>query len=84
MMRLDDPDLVRRQYATEDGLAVRRDSQRRYLEGTNAFDVAFAAVERVHRYVESTVFASVVPRPLPAVGGALRSRTRTTVFVAQR
>jgi SAM-dependent methyltransferase len=45
-MRLDDPELVRRQYATEAGLAVRRESQLRYLEGTNAFDVAFEAVRR--------------------------------------
>jgi SAM-dependent methyltransferase len=43
-MRLNDPDLVRRQYATESGLAVRRDSQLRFLEGTNAFDVALEAV----------------------------------------
>jgi SAM-dependent methyltransferase len=237
VIRLNDPELVQRQYASEEGLAVRRDSQLRYLEGTNAFDVAleavrradpgrvlevgcgmgefaervarelgaevvatdlsprmveltagrgldarladvqdlpfedcefdcvvanwmlyhvpdldralvelrrvlraggtlvattigrdhmadvwqlvgfgvplrefsresgegllrrrFARVERrdvdatlvfpdeaaVHRYVESTVFASAVPRPLPAVEGGFRSRTRTTVFVAQR
>jgi ubiquinone/menaquinone biosynthesis C-methylase UbiE len=45
-MRLNDPELVRRQYSTEAGLAVRRDSQLRYLEGTNAFDVAFEAVKR--------------------------------------
>jgi hypothetical protein len=37
----------------------------------------------VHRYVNSTVFAYAVPRPLPSVEGALRSRTRTTVFVAR-
>jgi SAM-dependent methyltransferase len=43
-MRLNDPELVRRQYTTEAGLAVRRDSQLRYLEGTNAFDVALDAV----------------------------------------
>ena len=29
-MRLNDPELVRRQYASEDGLAVRRDFQRRF------------------------------------------------------
>ena len=46
-MRLNDPELVRRQYETEAGLAVRRDSQRRYLEGTNAFDVALEAVRRL-------------------------------------
>jgi SAM-dependent methyltransferase len=44
MMRLNDPDLVRKQYETEGGLAVRRDSQRRFLEGTDAFDVALEAV----------------------------------------
>jgi SAM-dependent methyltransferase len=46
-MRLNDPELVRRQYETEDGLAVRRASQHRFLEGTNAFDVALEAVRRV-------------------------------------
>lgn len=45
-MHLNDPELVRRQYATEAGLAVRRDSQLRYLEGTNAFDVALDAVRQ--------------------------------------
>jgi len=45
-MRLNDPELVRRQYETEDGLAVRRASQRKFLEGTNAFDVALEAVRR--------------------------------------
>ena len=45
-MRLNDAELVRRQYETEDGLAVRRASQRRFLEGTNAFDVALEAVRR--------------------------------------
>jgi len=45
-MRLNDPDLVRLQYASEDGLAVRRDFQLRFREGPDAFDVAFdAAVE---------------------------------------
>jgi SAM-dependent methyltransferase len=43
-MRLNDPDLVRRQYASEDGLAVRRDFQLRFREGPDAFDAAFAAV----------------------------------------
>jgi SAM-dependent methyltransferase len=42
--RLNDPALVRRQYASEDGLAVRRDFQLRFREGPDAFDVAFAAV----------------------------------------
>ena len=43
-MRLNDPELVRRQYAHEQGLAVRRDSQLRFREGPDAFDVAFAEV----------------------------------------
>jgi SAM-dependent methyltransferase len=43
-MRLNDPELVRRQYAHEHGLAVRRDSQLRFREGPDAFDVAFEAV----------------------------------------
>jgi SAM-dependent methyltransferase len=43
-MRLNDPELVRRQYAQEHGLAVRRDSQLRFRQGPDAFDVAFAAV----------------------------------------
>ena len=43
-MRLNDPELVRRQYASEDGLAVRRDFQRRFREGPDAFDTAFGAV----------------------------------------
>jgi len=42
--RLNDPALVRRQYASEDGLAVRRDFQQRFREGPDAFDAAFAAV----------------------------------------
>ena len=40
-MRLNDPELVRRQYASENGLAVRRDFQRRFREGPDAFDTAF-------------------------------------------
>jgi SAM-dependent methyltransferase len=43
-MRLNDPELVRRQYAQEHGLAVRRDSQLRFRDGPDAFDVAFEAV----------------------------------------
>jgi SAM-dependent methyltransferase len=43
-MRLNDPELVLRQYAQEHGLAVRRDSQLRFREGPDAFDVAFVAV----------------------------------------
>jgi SAM-dependent methyltransferase len=44
MTRLDDPELVQRQYATEAGLATRREAQTRFLEGENAFDAALAAV----------------------------------------
>jgi SAM-dependent methyltransferase len=44
VIRLDDPELVQQQYATEAGLATRRDAQTRFLEGENAFDVALAAV----------------------------------------
>jgi SAM-dependent methyltransferase len=43
-MRLNDPELVRRQYASEGGLAVRRDFQLRFREGPDAFDTAFEAV----------------------------------------
>jgi SAM-dependent methyltransferase len=43
-LKLNDPEAVRRQYETEEGLAVRRDSQLRFLEGPNAFDVAVEAV----------------------------------------
>jgi SAM-dependent methyltransferase len=43
-MRLNDPELVRRQYASEDGLDVRRDFQQRFREGPDAFDTAFEAV----------------------------------------
>lgn len=46
-MRLNDPELVRRQYQTEAGLAVRRDAQRRFREGPDAFDTAFEAVAEV-------------------------------------
>ena len=47
-MRLNDPELVRRQYASEDGLAVRRDFQRRFREGPDAFDTAFETVAGLH------------------------------------
>jgi SAM-dependent methyltransferase len=47
-MRLNDPELVRRQYASEDGLSVRRDFQRRFREGPDAFDTAFEAVVAAH------------------------------------
>jgi SAM-dependent methyltransferase len=43
-VKLNDPAIVRRQYETEDGLAVRRDSQLRFREGPDAFDTAFEAV----------------------------------------
>ena len=43
-MQLNDPELVRRQYASECGLAVRRDFQLRFREGPDAFDTAFEAV----------------------------------------
>jgi ubiquinone/menaquinone biosynthesis C-methylase UbiE len=46
-VKLNDPALVRRQYETEAGLSTRRDAQTRFLEGTNAFDVAVAAVEEL-------------------------------------
>lgn len=43
-MRLNDPELVRRQYETEAGLAVRRDAQARFRNGPDGFDTALAAV----------------------------------------
>ena len=43
-MRLNDPELVRREYATETGLAARRDAQRRYLEGPDALEVVFEKI----------------------------------------
>jgi ubiquinone/menaquinone biosynthesis C-methylase UbiE len=43
-VKLNDPEVVRRQYETEQGLAVRRDSQLRFREGPDAFDTAFEAV----------------------------------------
>ena len=43
-MKLNDPELVRRQYATEAGLSTRRDAHLRYLQGEDAFDVAAEAV----------------------------------------
>ena len=42
-MRLNDPELVRRQYATEAGLAVRRGAVARFREGPDAVDVALLA-----------------------------------------
>jgi SAM-dependent methyltransferase len=46
-VRLNDPELVRRQYETEAGLAVRRDTQQRFRRGPDAFDTAFSAVAEV-------------------------------------
>ena len=43
-MKLNDPELVRRQYETEAGLEVRRAAQTRYRKGPDGFDTAFAAV----------------------------------------
>jgi SAM-dependent methyltransferase len=53
-VKLNDPQLVRRQYETEAGLAVRRDAQLRYREGPNAFDTAFedVAAARPRRVLE--------------------------------
>jgi SAM-dependent methyltransferase len=42
-MKLNDPDLVRRQYETEAGLAVRRDAVARFREGPDAMDAALLA-----------------------------------------
>jgi SAM-dependent methyltransferase len=46
-VRLNDPELVRLQYETEEGLATRRDAQLAFQEGPDAFDTAFAAVAEV-------------------------------------
>jgi SAM-dependent methyltransferase len=46
-MKLNDPELVRRQYETEEGLAVRRETISRFLEGPNAVEIALAAVAEV-------------------------------------
>jgi len=43
-VRLNDPELVRQQYETEAGLAVRREAQQRFRRGPDGFDIAFAAV----------------------------------------
>lgn len=43
-MRLNDPGLVRQQYETEAGLAVRREAQRRFRQGPDGFDTVFEAV----------------------------------------
>lgn len=42
-MRLNDPELVRQQYETEDGLAVRRGAVARFREGPDAVDAALLA-----------------------------------------
>lgn len=47
MMQLNDPELVRRQYASEAGLKVRRESQRRFRRGPDAFDVAFDVISKL-------------------------------------
>ncbi len=47
-MRLNDPELVRRQYETEAGLEARREAQTRYRQGPDGFDTAFAAVAEAH------------------------------------
>ncbi|HSC50925.1 MAG TPA: class I SAM-dependent methyltransferase [Gaiellaceae bacterium] len=59
MVQLNDPELVRRQYASEAGLKVRRESQRRFLRGPDAFDVAF------------DVIAALSPRRVLEVGCGL-------------
>jgi SAM-dependent methyltransferase len=43
-MKLNDPELVRREYETEAGLAVRRETISRFLEGPNALEIALTAV----------------------------------------
>jgi ubiquinone/menaquinone biosynthesis C-methylase UbiE len=66
--------------------------------GEEALSRHFARVERrdvdavlvfpdaaaVHDYVDSTLFADAVPRPLPDFEGPFTSRTLATVFVAER
>ena len=47
-MRLNDPELVRRQYESEAGLKVRRDAQLQFREGPDAFDVAFELVSQLN------------------------------------
>jgi SAM-dependent methyltransferase len=46
-VKLNDPELVRREYESESGLAARRDAQRQYRVGPDALDVAFEAVTAV-------------------------------------
>jgi SAM-dependent methyltransferase len=56
-VKLNDPDLVRRQYETEAGLAVRRDAVERFREGPDAVDAALLAA-----------IAAPAPRRLLEVG----------------
>lgn len=46
-MRLNDPELVQRQYASEAGLKVRRESHRRFGRGPDAFDAAFDVISKL-------------------------------------
>ena len=48
MTRLNDPELVRCQYTSEAGLKVRRDAQLQFLQGPDAFDVAFDVVSQLN------------------------------------
>lgn len=43
-MRLNDPELVRREYESESGLAARREAQRRYRQGPDPFEAVVEAV----------------------------------------
>jgi SAM-dependent methyltransferase len=47
-VKLNDPELVRQQYETEAGLAVRRSAHIRFLRGPVAIDTALAAVAETH------------------------------------
>jgi SAM-dependent methyltransferase len=54
-MKLNDPELVRQQYETEAGLAVRRDAVTRFREGPDAVDTALLAAVSApspHRVLE--------------------------------
>jgi hypothetical protein len=73
-----------REFSRENGEeAIRRHFARVERKDVDA-TLVFPDEAAVHRYVESTVFSDAVPRPLPSVDEAFRSRTRTTVFVAER
>jgi ubiquinone/menaquinone biosynthesis C-methylase UbiE len=54
--------------------------ERRDVDGELVFPDAGA----VQAYVDSTLFAEAVPRPLPDFESPFTSRTRVTVFVAER